>query len=408
MRNRLILMRDKKNGDIPLVEQLLTEEEMDEDLLDSILAGDNLLETDPIIENTSMDSTIEEATELPELEENQPSSSALKIKIDWKKLSTEIDELERYIQWARSIGVDTKTRSLLQALEIGFSRMVEMGAAQKVVIFTESRRTQTYLKEFLDANGFTGKVVLFNGTNSDADSTQIYERWLETNKDTGRTSGSKTVNIRTAIIEHFRDQASVMIATEAAAEGINLQFCSLVVNFDLPWNPQRIEQRIGRCHRYGQQHDVVVINFLNESNAADQRVYELLNSKFNLFNGVFGASDDVLGSIESGVDFERRILDIYQECRSLEEIQKAFQRLQAELDQTIQNRLKDTRKILLENFDEDVHSRLRTNLMDTRERMDRFSQMFWLVTQHILDGKASFDNQALTFSIPSPGLNHFS
>ena len=401
-------MRDKKNGDIPLVEQLLTEEEMDEDLLDSILAGDNLLETDPIIENTSMDSTIEEATELPELEENQPSSSALKIKIDWKKLSTEIDELERYIQWARSIGVDTKTRSLLQALEIGFSRMVEMGAAQKVVIFTESRRTQTYLKEFLDANGFTGKVVLFNGTNSDADSTQIYERWLETNKDTGRTSGSKTVNIRTAIIEHFRDQASVMIATEAAAEGINLQFCSLVVNFDLPWNPQRIEQRIGRCHRYGQQHDVVVINFLNESNAADQRVYELLNSKFNLCNGVFGASDDVLGSIESGVDFERRILDIYQECRSLEEIQKAFQRLQAELDQTIQNRLKDTRKILLENFDEDVHSRLRTNLMDTRERMDRFSQMFWLVTQHILDGKASFDNQALTFSIPSPGLNHFS
>ena len=63
-----------------------------------------------------------------------------------------------------------------------------------------------------------------------------------------------------------------MIATEAGAEGINLQFCSLVINYDLPWNPQRIEQRIGRCHRYGQKHDVVVINFLNERNAADQRV----------------------------------------------------------------------------------------------------------------------------------------
>lgn len=407
MRNRLILMRDKNNVDIPLVEQLLTEEEMDEDLLDSILAGDNLLEADPLIEDVSNGSTIEEAAEIPEAEEPALPTSPTKTPIDWKKLNAEIDELERYIQWARSIGVDTKTRSLLQALEIGFGRMAEMGAAQKAVIFTESRRTQTYLKEFLDANGFAGKVALFNGTNSDSESTQIYERWLETNKDTGRTSGSRTVNVRTAIIEHFRDHASIMIATEAAAEGINLQFCSLVVNFDLPWNPQRIEQRIGRCHRYGQQHDVVVINFLNESNAADQRVYELLNSKFNLFNGVFGASDDVLGSIESGVDFERRILDIYQECRSLDEIQAAFQHLQAELDQTIQSRLKDTRKILLENFDEDVHSRLRTNLMDTRERMDRFSQMFWLVTQHILEGKAKFDNQVLTFSIPKPGLNSF-
>ena len=87
-----------------------------------------------------------------------------------------------------------------------------------------------------------------------------------------------------------------MIATEAAAEGINLQFCSLVINYDLPWNPQRIEQRIGRCHRYGQKHDVVVVNFLNKKNAADQRV-QLLDEKFKLFSGVFGASDEVLGSI---------------------------------------------------------------------------------------------------------------
>ncbi len=95
-----------------------------------------------------------------------------------------------------------------------------------------------------------------------------------------------------------------MIATEAAAEGVNLQFCSQVINYDLPWNPQRIEQRIGRCHRYGQTHDVIVVNFLNERNDADKRVHALLTEKFNLFDGVFGASDEVLGTIESGVDFE--------------------------------------------------------------------------------------------------------
>jgi superfamily II DNA/RNA helicase len=137
-------------------------------------------------------------------------------------------------------------------------------------------------------------------------------------------SGSRAIDMRHAIIDRFQRNAKVMIATEAATEGINLQFCSLLVNFDLPWNPQRIEQRIGRCHRYGQKHDVVVINFLNERNEADRRVHELLSEKFNLFSGVFGASDEVLGSIESGVDFERRILAIYQQCRSTSEIEAAF------------------------------------------------------------------------------------
>src|SRR6516162_4682354 len=126
-----------------------------------------------------------------------------------------------------------------------------------------------------------------------------------------------------------------MIATEAAAEGINLQFCSMVVNYDLPWNPQRIEQRIGRCHRYGQRYDVVVVNFLNKNNAADQRVYELLAEKFKLFSGVFGASDEVLGAIESGVEFEKRIVSIYQNCRSTEEIESAFERLREEMDNKI-------------------------------------------------------------------------
>jgi superfamily II DNA/RNA helicase len=134
--------------------------------------------------------------------------------------------------------------------------------------------------------------------------TMCPQRWVEKNRDSGRPSGSRAVDVRTALIEHFRDEASILLATEAAAEGINLQFCSLVVNYDLPWNPQRIEQRVGRCHRYGQQHDVVVINFLNERNEADRRVLELLGEKFSLFNGVFGASDEVLGTIESGVDFE--------------------------------------------------------------------------------------------------------
>ena len=80
-------------------------------------------------------------------------------------------------------------------------------------------------------------------------------------KETDKITGSPTADKRAALVDYFKEEATIMIATEAAAEGINLQFCSLIVNFDLPWNPQRIEQRIGRCHRYGQKHDVVVVNF---------------------------------------------------------------------------------------------------------------------------------------------------
>lgn len=375
MRDRLIALRKGLVSEEDFAERLINEEEIEDELLDEILNGEA------------------EPEKLPPPEDQAPSA------IDLRKLDAEIEELNHYIRWARSIGIDTKTRALLTALEIGFEKMGEMGANQKAIIFTESRRTQQYLKDFLEANGYAGRAMTFNGTNTEPESVRIYQRWVEANREAGRVTGSRPVDIRVALIEHFRDQASLMIATEAAAEGINLQFCSLVINFDLPWNPQRIEQRIGRCHRYGQKHDVVVINFLNERNEADRRVYELLNEKFHLFTGVFGASDEVLGTIESGVDFERRILEIYQQCRTVEEIEEAFRGLREELDEKIQTKMEDTRRLLLEHFDEDVHTRLRVNLEGSRERLDRIGKMFWSLTRFILNDRATFDDQALIFRL---------
>ncbi len=176
-------------------------------------------------------------------------------------------------------------------------------------------------------------------------------------------------------LKSFREQGHIMIATEAGAEGINLQFCSLVVNYDLPWNPQRIEQRIGRCHRYGQKHDVVVLNFLNSKNAADQRVFQLLSEKFRLFEGVFGASDDVLGAIESGVDLEKRIAAIYQTCRKTEEIQSAFDQLQLELNFEITETLDLARQQLLENVDDEVREKLRVRDEASKASLNRYEQL---------------------------------
>lgn len=318
------------------------------------------------------------------------------------KLRAEMEDIAALIDRAKSIATDSKTLALHKALSVGFEKQAEMGAQRKALIFTESRRTQDYLKRFLEENGHRGKVVNFSGTNAGNDNQEIYERWIAENGGTGKASGSRAIDMRSALIDHFRDSADIMIATEAAAEGVNLQFCSMVINYDLPWNPQRIEQRIGRCHRYGQTHDVIVINFLNERNAVDMRVHELLRDKFKLFDGVFGASDDVLGAIESGVDFERRILAIYEKCRTEDEIKSAFDALQAELEDQISSRMDETRATLLEHFDEDVHSRLKLRLDETRAQLDRISSKFWDVTRHMLDGAAEFDPSSLTFDLHRP------
>jgi len=241
-------------------------------------------------------------------------------------------------------------------------------------------------------------AILFNGTNNDPQSKAIYRRWMERHAGTERISGSPTADMRAALVDCFRDEASILIATEAAAEGINLQFCNLVVNYDLPWNPQRIEQRIGRCHRYGQKFDVVVVNFLNKRNAADVRVYQLLDEKFRLFNGVFGASDEVLGVVESGVDFEKRIAGIYQKCRSPEQISFEFDALQSEMESKITGGQQDAREKLLNNFDIEVIEKVK---VESAQTLGTFNARLWDVTRYMLDGYATFEDADHGFRLVS-------
>ncbi len=320
---------------------------------------------------------------------------------DKEAIQNEIVDLEAFRDLAVSITENAKGKSLIQALTAGFAKAESLGASKKAIIFTESRRTQNYLVRILAETDHAGKIVLFNGSNSDDQSKQIYQRWYQRHQGSDRITGSRTADMRSALVDYFKEEAQIMIATEAAAEGINLQFCSLVVNYDLPWNPQRIEQRIGRCHRYGQKHDVVVVNFLNRNNAADQRVYELLAEKFALFDGVFGASDEVLGSIESGVDFEKRIARIYQECRSPEEIQASFDELQRELESEIDESMKLTRKKLLENFDEEVHEKLRVNLKESNEYLNKYENWLWELAKYALESCADFSSEESTFLLTS-------
>ena len=318
-----------------------------------------------------------------------PSSNALSPSSQYADIDKEIEELQNYCAIARSIEEETKSKELLNALEISFEKIKKLGGQRKALIFTESRKTQEYLFRFLSENGYQDKVVCFNGTNTSEEAKNIYRLWLMKYSGTNRISGSLVIDRKQAIVDTFKDKAEILIATEAGAEGINLQFCSLVVNYDMPWNPQRIEQRIGRCHRYGQKNDVVVVNFVNKANYADCRVYELLNDKFSLFDGVFGASDEVLGSIDSGVDFERKLNSIYNSCRTEREIAAAFDELQLELETIIKERIECTRKSLLENFDEEVVNKLRIRQGEDAARMDTYNKHLWQIALHVLKDKIS-------------------
>lgn len=324
-----------------------------------------------------------------------------------KAMREEMEDLESYAQLARSIGEESKAKALVEALGLAFQKMSELGANRKALIFTESCRTQEYLKDYLNAHGYGGKIVCFNGTNNSPEAKRIYTRWLSVHKGSDSVTGDPLIDRKQALTDFFEEEADIMIATEAGAEGINLQFCSMVVNYDMPWNPQRIEQRIGRVHRYGQKHDVVVVNFVNQSNAADRRVYQLLNSKFQLFEGVFGSSDEVLGAIESNIDFEQRLGAIYQTCRTESEINAAFDALQAELEEIISERMRKTKTTLLEHFDEDVIKKLKTRQGLDSERISQFNRHLWVLSLAVLDNKVSdidFNNYSFTLKEGFDGI----
>lgn len=330
--------------------------------------------------------------------------------VDPAKLTAEIAELRSCKELALSIGSNAKGEKLVEKLPEILGEIVKLGGREKAVIFTESVRTQKYLAEVLGANGYDRRVVLLNGQNNDAESKMLYADWMKRHAGTDAISGSKSADMKAAIVDAFKgDDKTILIATESGAEGINLQFCSLIVNFDLPWNPQRVEQRIGRCHRYGQKIDVMVVNLLNRKNQAERRVYELLDKKFKLFEGVFGASDEVLGAIERGVDFERKVLEIFQEARSDEEVQRAFDQLQEEMEDTIKAEILDARTKLMENMDQDVVSKLKTRKGMIETTMNEFERRLALIARAELpeakfhgSDSPRFDYQGKTYTTEWP------
>lgn len=346
--------------------------------------------------DTGVDTSIDDLLDEEELEDENNEVQTEHLVIDKEKLKKEIINLSNIIDTAKRVKIESKYLALKDSIKFGEKLLNDIGANNKVLIFTESRRTQTYLYESLKNDGYD-EVLVFNGSNNDSISTKIYEDWCKKPENVEKLSNSKAVNLRQAIIDYFKDKGKILIATGAGAEGLNLQFCSLVINYDLPWNPQVVEQRIGRCHRFGQEHDVAVINFLSSSNAVEQRIYELLSTKFLVFNEIFGSSDSILGAWEDGSDLEKKIIEIYTKCRTVEEINYAFNKIQDEYKEVIDESMKKTKQDLLDNFDEDLQMYFSGVLDETQNSINRIEELFWRLTKIILYKEALFDDVKKSF-----------
>jgi hypothetical protein len=262
-------------------------------------------------------------------------------------LTAEIRRVESLAERARGLGVDAKADKLVDAVRFVLERGRTGQGSGKVVIFTEALSTQDYLREVLLSREVLAdeEITLFRGHNRGSRAQQAMERWdAEVGSKLPETARpSRSVALKQALVHEFETRSKVFISTEAGAKGLNLQFCDSIINYDLPWNPQRIEQRIGRCHRYGQTRDVTVINFLARDNEAQRLTFQILSRKLELFGTVLDASDAVLhqaserasGALVGALagDFEARLAEIYERARSPAEIEAGLGSLETQMDE---------------------------------------------------------------------------
>lgn len=294
---------------------------------------------------------------------------------DPEAVAAELQRVKGFVSRAEAIEGDSKADKLLEAVALIQSRAKEGKGSGKLVIFTESLTTQAYLRDVLIQNGYEDRdITLFRGTNVSPRAAEALEIWqAEVEKQLpAYNRPSRDIAVRLALVHEFKSRSKIFISTEAGAKGLNLQFCDTIINYDLPWNPQRIEQRIGRCHRYGQTRDVTVVNFSARDNEAQRLTLEILTTKLDLFGKVLDASDVVLHQPASessellagalGADFQTRLHRIYERARNIEEIEEELRQLREDMGEqrkAFEDALERTHGIIESRFDETVRQSFR-------------------------------------------------
>lgn len=328
--------------------------------------------------------------------EDIDSEKNINIKLDLsseKKIKLR-SNIENTLSYIAQVHTDSKYKCLKDTIVELFDNMRNQPERNnKILIFTESKQTQKYLYQKL-TNDLENSILLFNGDNSGEQTAELYQKWLEKNN---INQGTRSVNLRRATIDAFQNDYDILIATDVAAEGLNIQFCSNVINYDLPWNPQKIEQRIGRCHRYGQKNDVIVVNLLNDSSKIDKRIYELLSFKLGIFEETFGSSDAILNNSNVSDNIEQTIRDIYRRCRNYTEIEQEFEKIQEQFRDEIEEALKISENKLDEFFDAEVSKVFDLQFIEAKQVVDEIEEVFYLLIKSVLK-PTDFDDKEYAFT----------
>jgi len=220
----------------------------------------------------------------------EAGSSPFALKKSLLQMPGEDGEKQRIIELVDSLEEVSKGKALLD--------LVRKNSEDKKVIFTQYVKSLEYITDLFRRNGI--RHVIFKG--------------------------ALTAREKNAAIEQFRDEAPVLVSTESGGEGRNLQFCNTLINFDLPWNPMRIEQRIGRLHRIGQTRDVFVFN-LSVKETLEDYVIDLLDNKINMFEMVIGEIEPILGHLEKEENFEDLVMGIWLKSANDGEVKAGFEKL---------------------------------------------------------------------------------
>ncbi len=302
-----------------------------------------------------------------------------------ERIRLELEQVEEFARRSASLPHDSKARCLLDTLRVIRERAASDQGTGRAIVFTESLTTQRYLRDLLLENGYGSEdITLFRGDNDTPEAQAALVRWeqeVALQLPAGNRP-SRDVALRLALVHEFRERSKIFISTEAGAKGLNLQFCDTLINYDLPWNPQRIEQRIGRIHRYGQRRGVTVMTFLARENEAQRLTFDILSQKLDLFGKVLDSSDAILHepahdfpqSLISGlgVDFEAQLRRIYDQARSLDDVTHELRGLRAQMEakreefdaeqsraaELVEERLDDTLRAVFRKYEHELPAEL--------------------------------------------------
>lgn len=272
----------------------------------------------------------------------------------------ELCEVRAIAAMAAAIAEGARAKAFLEALAGAREQLRQVGAPQKAVVFSENTDTLDFLNGLLTRHSHEC-IPHYSGSRS-----------------------------KRALLDFARSGGKILLTTDGAGTGLDLSHCALVVNYDLPWNMQKLEQRISRCHRYGQKNDVLVLNFIDPSNRADRRLYDSLNKKLKRFDDLFGASETLLGALAADGD-------VPPELRTPDAIQADREATAEARRPEILARVDKAEADLLAHFDDEVRQRFARYGETVPAALSTMNRWLWELTKYRLHRHATFNETARIF-----------